>query len=230
MHLTEKHHALLFACLARQAIQLLGETDGEKFVREAVRRYGEQRGRRMAQRAQRDGQPLTFATYLRYGEWRSATREGASEMTWVGEVLVNRVTACPWHNAWLENDLLPYGRLYCLEIDLALVRGFNTALRLEVNQTLSNGGERCEFIFHQTVDDAGGHETQVEVTGAVMPWGYHCAHIYHVFQTMLAQTLGLAGLQAASAARVEFGQRFGSQALEEMDAYLSSDFDRLPSI
>ncbi len=45
--LTEKDHALLFGLLARRVIDEAGKIDGETIVLEAVRRYGEQRGRRM---------------------------------------------------------------------------------------------------------------------------------------------------------------------------------------
>ena len=38
----------------------------------ATQLYAQQRGSRMAQRALRDGQPLDFATYRAYSEWRAS--------------------------------------------------------------------------------------------------------------------------------------------------------------
>lgn len=223
--LTEKHHAVLFALLSRRVIPLFGQEAGEAAMREAVRRYGEQRGRRMAQRAVRDHQPLNLSTYLRYGEWRSATGEGRSIFEKQGENLLNQVQVCPWNNAWLEGDLQDYGRLYCLEIDAALVRGFNPDAWLEIRCTLSNDGDACEFIFHQAVLPV--EKAPEERT--VMPWGYHCAHLFYTCLEVLKNSFGEAGGQAAENALGEFKDRYESIALEEIQRYASSDFDSMTS-
>jgi hypothetical protein len=62
------HHALLFAWMSLEIIRRAGADEGECIVRSAVQRYGEQRGRRMALRAQANGHPLTMTHYLAYGE------------------------------------------------------------------------------------------------------------------------------------------------------------------
>ena len=54
MELRPKHHALLFSCIAKAAIDRLGDQGKEAVVRGVVA-YGEQRGRRMARRAEADG-------------------------------------------------------------------------------------------------------------------------------------------------------------------------------
>ncbi len=223
--LSEKHHAILFALLARGVIHQFGQEVGEAVMREAVRRYGEQRGRRMAQRAVRDRQPLNLSTYLRYGEWRSETGEGRSILKKQGENLLNQVQVCPWNNAWLEGDLQKYGRLYCLEIDAALARGFNPDAWLEIRRTLSNDGEACEFIFHQAVLPV----EKVPEERRVMPWGYHCAHLYYTCLEVLKNSFGEAGRQAAENALDEFKDRYENIALEEIQRYASSDFEAIIS-
>ncbi len=75
--LTATHHAPLFAWAARELCRAAGDR-GEGIVRRAVRRYGEQRGRRMALRAQADGHPLDMVHYMAYGEWRAEQGEMAS--------------------------------------------------------------------------------------------------------------------------------------------------------
>jgi hypothetical protein len=221
--LTEKHHAILFALLARRVIHQFGQEAGQAAMREAVCRYGEQRGRRMAQRAVRDHQSLTMSTYLRYGEWRSLTGEGKSKSEQQGENLLNQIQECPWNNAWLEEDLQEYGRLYCLEIDAALARGFNPEAWLEVRDTLSNNGEACVFVFHQAVisiDKAPEEQT-------TMPWGYHCAHLYYTCQEVLKHIFGEAGRQAAEKALTEFHNRYGNMALEEIQCHARTDFESI---
>jgi hypothetical protein len=221
--LTEKHHAILFALLAKRGIQQFGQEDGEAAMRETVRRYGEQRGRRMAKRALRDHQSLSLSTYLRYSEWRSMTGEGRSISEKQGENLINRILVCPWNNAWLEADLQPYGRLYCLEIDAALAKGFNPDAWLEVRRTLSNDGEACEFVFHQAVQPV--EKAPEEQT--VMPWAFHCAHLYYTCREVLRHRFGEAGYQIADNALGEFGSRYENIALEEIQRYANADFEAI---
>jgi hypothetical protein len=223
--ITEKQHAVLFALLARQAVIRFGKVAGEEGIRIAVRRYGEQRGHRMALRALRDEQLLTMSTYLQYGEWRSATGEGKSSREEQYPNIISYVFACPWENAWIEADLLSFGRLYCLEIDLALVRGFNSELMIEVNQTLTNGGEVCEFVYHQgslspSSNRAGKHN--------VMPWEYHCAHLYWTCQEVYVAKWGGDGSIVAEKALSEFGLRYGKRMFEAIKKYCREDFNQLP--
>ena len=97
------------------------------------------------------------------------------------------VSRCPWANAWNDGDLVPYGRLYCQEIDKALVRGFNPELVIDVNSTLTNDGKPCEFVFHQAAKPAGDTLIYIQENAAriteqsVMPWEYHCGHLYKTF-------------------------------------------------
>ena len=69
---TETDHAMLFGWMARAVIQRVGEEKGEVVVRQAVRRYGEQRGRRMALRAEANGHPRSMTNYIVYGEWAAS--------------------------------------------------------------------------------------------------------------------------------------------------------------
>jgi hypothetical protein len=236
MRFTASHHAVLFALLSRSAITHLGVENGEKTIHEAVRCYGEQRGRRMALRAQRDGEPLTMLNYMAYGEWR--TEPGESEQR--SEEMVPHARSfsdrCPWQQAWVESDLLRYGRLYCQEIDQALARGFNPALRLDVLSTLSNDGRPCEFVFYdanltpENVDHLDRKKTANQQKGAVLSWEYHAGHLYcAVKSTLLAEVVegGEPILQEALAA---FAQRFGEETVQVILSYQFVDFDSLPDL
>ena len=70
MELTERHHACIAALYYSELENREIENRRDIFVF-ATRMYGEGRGRRMALRAMRDGQPLSFSSYKRYGEWRN---------------------------------------------------------------------------------------------------------------------------------------------------------------
>jgi hypothetical protein len=234
IQLTEKHHAILFALLAREVIICLGVEEGKDLVRQVVRFYGEQRGKRMALRALRDGQPLTMANFRRYGEWRSLTSEGRSETVLKGMDIVTNVSVCPWANAWFDTELLPYGRLYCQEIDRALVRGFNPELTIHVNSTISNDSQPCEFIYVQAVpsselnlesgdDESGRHEPDM-----VMPWEYHCGHLYKTFYTLITEKFAEEGKIAVECGLQKFEAVSSISAAECILGYLSVDFTKLP--
>jgi hypothetical protein len=221
------HHALLFGWISQAVIRRIGQNKGEALVRKAVQRYGEQRGKRMALRAQADGYPLTMSHYRAYGEWVAAEGESDHQVVETVPQLKTHVFRCPWQRAWEENDLVPFGRLYCLEIDEALVRGFNPGLRLDVNRTLTNDGEPCEFVYH----GASLNTTQnlaVDRSRTVMPWAYHLGHLFKTMDEVVIQELGAAGQEVMEAALEEFAKRFGHEAAQIVTAYQNTDFNRLP--
>ena len=68
--------------------------------RAAVRRYGEQRGRRMALRALANGDELSMTNFLVYGEWRSGTGLGQHELGQEGPHVHMTIPRCPWALTW----------------------------------------------------------------------------------------------------------------------------------
>lgn len=234
MELSASHHAVLFALLARAVLVHFGAERGEAVIRQAVRRYGEQRGGRMRLRALRDGEALTMLNYMAYSEWRGREGESQQKMAETAPDAYSFIERCPWNDAWMENDLLPYGRLYCQEIDLALVRGFNPQLRLEVRSTLSNDQKPCEFVFYQadlTPENLvilGEKKAANQQKGAVMPWGYHLGHLYQAVKSAVVSELGGAGEAVLQEALSEFAQRYGEEVVQMILSFQTVDFDRLP--
>lgn len=215
-------HALLFGWIARAVIRRAGAERGEPVVRQAVRRYGEQRGRRMAQRAQAHGDPLSMDSFLAYGELQG--REGDALYETVQETpdLRSNVLRCPWHQTWRRESLMAYGRIYCQEVDYALVRGFSPELRIEVNGWLSNGDPCCEFVYHDVAGAPVGG-------GAVkMPWIYHLGYLFKTAGDVIALELGEVGEDAIAEALGEFAARYGEEAALAVAASEDTDSDRLP--
>ena len=136
---TEFHHALLFGWISKAVIEIVGEQHGETVLRKAVRQYGEERGRRMAHRAKANGHPLSMTNYLAYSEWKASPGEMKLTMVEKSPHAKVYVHKCPWHTVWEKNGMISYGRFYCLEIDNALVSGFNPELQLDVYGTQTNG-------------------------------------------------------------------------------------------
>ena len=219
---TATHHALLFACLSRAIVQSAGQPQGEAIVRRAVRRYGEQRGHRMALRAQASGEPLTMDSFLANGELGIPAGEQLNDTVQERPDLVVHVLRCPWHQAWEANGLTPYGRLYCLEVDHALVRGFNPELWLDVNGVLTSGDPCCEFVFHQVKGAAAGRGR------VIMPWEYHAGHLFKTISQVAVAELGPLGGQAVRQGLADWSATYGAEAARVVTSYADADFDRLP--
>lgn len=222
--MTEVHHALIFACIARAAVKSAGEEMAGAALRKAVRIYGEQRGGRMALRAKANGHALNMGNYLAYCEYKISP--GGMQQAIVEKVPHVRtyVSRCPWHTTWKENDLLPYGRFYCQVIDEAVVRGFNPALKIDVRGTQTNGGERCEFVFHDanlnlfTTLSIGYKKAIKPGSKAVMPWSYHAGHLFATLEKVLVEELGPMGQSAVETGLADFSARCGAQAVETIIA------------
>jgi hypothetical protein len=163
-----------------------------------------------------------MAGYLAFGEWQAADDEMSQQGEAQGPHLLARVRRCPWHCAWEDEGLMAYGGLYCLDIDEALVRGFNPELRLDVRSTLTGGDEACEFVFHD-VDWEPAKGGRV-----VMPWEYHLGHLFQAVSEVFVEKMGEEGRAAADEALAEFARRYGQEASEAVAAYRDTDFDRLP--
>jgi hypothetical protein len=229
-----KHHAFLFASIAKAVFDRVGEERAEAVIRKAVRHYGEERGRRMALRAKANGHKLSMVNYLAYGEWRAEPGQQIQEIIAKVPDVVAHVHKCPWQEAWAESDTLHYGRLYCQEVDKALVRGFNPDLHIDVNGTKSDGEEHCEFVFHNA--NLGmintiilGYRRAVKPAGnAVMPWDYHLGHLFKTMSEVIGEEIGELEEEAMDAALTVFTESFGETAGEAIKAYSGTDFRRLP--
>ena len=226
---TAQHHALLFAWIARETIARVGEEVASPVLCAAVRRYGEQRGRRMALRAQQDGQPLSMATCLSYREWEVPAGEmQQTGVPWRGDLRV-QVRRCCWATTWQQEGLTEYGKYYCQEIDKALVRGFNPELVVDVKGTRTNGSRMCELVYHGAFEGTLVHEeTQRGQEQRTLPWNYHTAHLYATMSAGLQGELGSAGVVASQAALETFTSRFGMAVADVLVADAKMDFDVLP--
>lgn len=64
-----EHHAMMFAFLAKHAIELCGDA-GKEAILSGMTTYGKERGSRMAANALAHGDELTTMTNQAYGEWK----------------------------------------------------------------------------------------------------------------------------------------------------------------
>ena len=114
-------------------------------VARAISRLGEERGRRIRERVDADGQAPTLDNLYKYydlpiGEgWESTV-----ERTDTGHV--ETVTYCPLAEVWRELGAPDRDVLYC-DIDMAIIRGYNPDIRIERCESLLAGDGRCVYKF-----------------------------------------------------------------------------------
>ncbi len=169
------------------------------------------------------GHPLSMASYLAYGEWRAAPEDFERRTFARPPHVETHVYRCPWHAAWQAEGLLDCGRFYCLEIDEALARGFNPALRLEVNGTLTNGAPRCAFVYYDA-RPAGAPEVTADPARTVRPWEYHLGHLWAAVGSVVREELGAPGAPTLEAALARFAERYGQEAAARVVECAGADF------
>jgi hypothetical protein len=229
----ETHHALLFAWIAIAVVERVGEQKGEAILRKGIRQYGEQRGRRMALRAQANKHACSMLNYIAYSEYRPTP--GAFDLKIIERIPHARAQSprCPWYATWKEMGLLAVGRLYCSEIDTALVRGFNPELKMELVSTLTEGADHCEFVYHNayiTIPNYLLIQYRRAINPgmkAVKPWDYHVGHLFNTLEKVVVEELGQIGQEAIQAGLAEFAERYGDQAILRVVASRSKDYNSL---
>ena len=216
MSITVHHHALLFAYLAREAC-LRFAAEGEAAVLEGVRRYGEGRGRRTAETACSHGYENDLVGLMLFGELDFAATGNVSHIEQETPYAVMVASRCGWRNAWQAEGVLEYGRLYCREIDAAVMRGFDPAFRFAVGGTMSDGEAVCRFLYYDGRLGPDEHERLRrgrELLGGanLRPFAFHAGELLSVMAGVMQERFDEAGYEAVEAAMRAFAVRFGDEA------------------
>lgn len=217
--LNEMQHAFIVA----NFYHLIMEKDprrGEEVFLFCTRKYAEERGSRMAQRALRDGHSLNLSSYMAYGEW-DYTDPSIVE----NEILATKphhhylVKKCPWNTQFKAMNAMDCAESYCSDLDRSLARGFHPDCEMEVRSTMHSQGQ-CEFILH----NAGEHPRPQSNEKNKRPFGYHCGHIHSTFSRCVKNIYGKDGERMKTQVESNFKQAYGTEALEELRHYSALDF------
>lgn len=198
---------------------------GKKAFLHSVQYYASQRGRRMAQRAIRDGRDLTQETYNYYGEWVN-TEEIRSEGT--ANVMAAQpdgslhITVCPWYEQFRSMGLLEAGKLYCSDLDASISRGFNPLLGYKVTQTMYEGS--CCIHRLAAGDVAAGAQKGKNPEG-LRSFSYHCAHTYWTFYEVSCAIFRAEGQQAAEDVLRDLAADYGQEMADELWTYRNTNFN-----
>lgn len=227
--MNEFHHAFLSArCFAR--LKDSGVGNYEEIFLFALRTYGSQRGRRMAQRALRDGRPLDFASYRYYSEW-SFTQDFLADAgtffreTERGENYFYEVYDCPWNRIYQQLDLPDGALLYCRDLDKAIAHGFNPDLRYEVERF-----EDAPLLCRQMQFDAHldrDRDYPSPDSANKRDFTYHCGHILAVFRQVLWNCLGERSGAIIDGVLSDFAAQFGADASSDVLSASKMNFDSI---
>lgn len=224
MGFNEKVHAYIAAKYYVYLTENFQERGRRAFLH-ATQYYAGQRGRRMAQRAIRDGQELTQATYNYYGEW--VNTDEIKEAGCANRMIPQpdgslKVTQCPWFTQFKEMGLSDAGALYCQDLDSAISRGFNPELGYSVSQTL----HRSEFCIHRL---AAGPVAEGAERGknpeSLRSFEYHCAHSYWAYNEVTAAIFQAEGEKVNEQVLRDFEQDYGKEMADKIWSYRHTNFN-----
>ena len=217
-----EHHAVLFALLARQAVELCGEKGKESILR-GMTVYGKERGRRMACNARKRGDEINTMTNQAYGEWKPDF-DGQMEFGQIRTqpTLQTYIAKCAWCDAWEKHGLTEYGRLYCVNVDNAVYQGYQDKyVCTQVTEPMSWGGPRCEFDWGcpLTPEENEALAAKKKELGAscMKDFTFHTAHLRATISRILIEDLGDDGQRAVDRALAEFAELFGQECLDVLD-------------
>ncbi len=227
MSFNECVHAYIAAKYYVCLTEAFGDRGKEAFIH-GTRYYAEQRGRRMAQRAIRDGVPLTFANYCRYGEWeetKEAEEAGLSNrsvfLSYAPDA-VRKITRCPWHHQFQVMGLdQTAGAEYCRHLDKAIARGFNPELVYEVEQTLQTG-DCC--IHRMKNADFDEHTDLTKHPEHIRSFEYHCAHSFWAFREVTSAVFGSRGDRVNERVLRDFARDYGQEMADTLMKYENTNF------
>ncbi len=226
MKLSEVHHANILTAFYDGLIGALGEARGRAAFLAAERAYGERRGRRMAMRALRDGNPLDFTSYFAYGELLS-TPGGYEGSYKASEGMIHETQwKCPWASAFGDCGGMDCARLYCTEIDASVVRGFNPYLDYEYGQNMHEAGT-CVFYFRSPEINSRTLETCSERLNGRAPekkdMTWHSGDVYQMFCRAASQICP----EALPGIRKDIRKRLGDEAFGLLEELAKNDYDRI---
>ncbi len=224
MGFNERVHAYIAAKYYIHLTETFGERGRQAFIH-ATQYYGMQRGRRMAQRAIRDGEELSQSTYNYYGEWvntEEIIKEGIANQSEPTPEGTRKVTRCPWHTQFKEMGLLDAGAEYCRYLDSAISRGFNPSLGYEVTQTLHTS----DYCIHRLAsgDIFEGRERGKNPAG-LRSFEYHCAHSYWAYNEVTAAIFQAEGEALNVQVLKDIADDYGKEMADTIWSYRDTNFN-----
>lgn len=223
----EMTHAFIAAKYYVYLTEVFGERGKKAFIH-ATQYYAETRGRRMAQKAIRDGQELTYKTYMAYGEWVNTPFTIDNELSNYSTIeelspdFVIEITRCPWHAQFVKMGLVEAGHEYCEHLDNSICRGFNPYLTYTVEQTLHKSASCIHRIKDQYYEETPKVAKKMEY---VKDWDYHCGHSYWSYNEVTGSIFGEEGERVNQRVLQDFKEEYGQEMADKLATYKFTNFN-----
>lgn len=223
MGYNEKVHAFITARFYTRLTEAFGSRGKAAFIH-GVQYYAGQRGRRMAQRAIRDGKPLTHAVFMQYGELvvTDEVRAADGDLASLSPDYEIHITNCPWHDQFLEMGCLEGGNVYCTYLDEALSRGFNPDIVFEAPTNLNTSDyclHRVRNVYYETFpDDPPKLEYRKD-------YRYHCANLFYAMRECAAAIFGAEGEAVSAAVLEDFEKEYGKELADGIREQEGTNFN-----
>lgn len=135
----------LFAVMSAELLEKLGPDEGEAVIRQAVERFGRERGRRIAAAVQAQGKPLSFKNWLVYTDIDGSNFQARPSID--NHDLVAEVHRCTFMAAAEQWGLKEYAARYCKYADYAILAGYNPDIKLDLQTRHETGKDYCLFRY-----------------------------------------------------------------------------------
>jgi len=137
--------AQLFCTIAEVIISEFADKGREAMVN-AVKKYGEERGRRIAEIVKSQGKELNLKNFFIYSDL-----DAKSTLKYTPKIVDGNLEIvgrdCVFCNGCKEWEKVEYGQIYCEYIDTSILKGYNPNLKIEVPSTLTKGNKRCVLRY-----------------------------------------------------------------------------------
>lgn len=136
--------AKFFSILAKNMEKEFGQK-GLDILKQSVIDWGMARGKDIARRAKNSGQENTLDAYLPNYDMERSELFGYNT-TYENNEIHQYFDRCVFAETWMTADEEKYGRIYCENIDPALITGFNENLEC-VHDHIMYKDNHCTFCF-----------------------------------------------------------------------------------
>lgn len=130
---------LMFYHFANLLVEKLGRDAGMELVKEAVKRFGLERGNKIREKVLGEGLELTLENFNKF-----------SDLPGIGWGGHNREKFCPFAEVWIAKKAESLCKAYC-EVDIWKVKGYNPAIKVKRTKWILEGDYSCEYKMEENI-------------------------------------------------------------------------------
>ncbi|MFX0073328.1 MAG: L-2-amino-thiazoline-4-carboxylic acid hydrolase [Candidatus Hermodarchaeota archaeon] len=135
----------LLCTITEEIINKFGE-EGREAIANSIKKYGLERGKRIAKLVESLGKELNLKNFFIYGDLdsKSILKYKPKIVDGNVEIIIRDCVFCNGCKEWGKEE---YGKIYCEYIDHAVLEGYNPKLFLELPARMMLGDKKCHFRY-----------------------------------------------------------------------------------